>query len=306
MHLLVVIPIEYDGPRGGVERRFRSPHYNMPRTVRTAAAREPLTVPLARERSDKYFSKVIGKALDLIAILRTSAQPLSLNDLTVRLELTKSSVFRILHTLEVSGYIARDSAGRYTVAADFRAWAPGRLRTALIEATTPPLRELSREFRETVSLAMHFENRIEVVATLESPHLIRMGNTVGRIIPPHASSLGKAIAAFQREEVRDRLIRSYGIHRFTEHTITDEVELKREFERVRARGYSIDPEESVLEGFCFGAPILDVDGHAVAAISVSSPKMRMRDEQLQKRLVAALRRAAQGVSEKLAPAAARP
>lgn len=277
----------------------------MPRTTRTTAAREPLASPPARTRSDKYFSKVIGKALDLIAILRSSAQPLSLHDLTVRLELTKSSVFRMLHTLEVSSYIDRDSAGRYTVAPDLRAWAPGRLRTALVEATTPALRELSREFRETVSLAMHFENRVEVVATLESPHLIRMGNTVGRIVPPHASSLGKAIAAFQPEEVRDRLIRSYGIHRFTEHTITDEVELKKEFERVRARGYSTDAEESVLEGFCFGVPILGVDGHAVAAISVSSPKMRMRDEPLQKRLVAALRRAAERASETLAPAAAR-
>ena len=79
-----------------------------------------------------------------------------------------------------------------------------------------------------------------------------MGNTVGRIVPPHASSLGKAVAAFQSEDVRDRLVRSYGIHRFTEHTVTDEVELKLEFERVRSRGYSTDEEESVLEGCCFG------------------------------------------------------
>lgn len=267
----------------------------MPRTVR-AVAPEPQTPPVVREREDKYFSKVIGKALDIIAILRSSAAPMSLNELTSRLDLAKSSVFRILHTLEVSGYIERDAAGRYTVAADLRAWAPGRLRTSLVDASMPALKELSREFRETVSLAMHFENRIEVVATVESPHLIRMGNTVGRIVPPHASSLGKAIAAFQREEVRDRLIRSYGIHRFTEHTITDEVELKREFERVRSRGFSTDPEESVIEGCCFGAPILDAEGHSIAAISVSTPKMRMRDEQLQKRVVAALRRAADGVS----------
>ena len=168
--------------------------------------------------------------------------------------------------------------------------------TSLIEATTPALRELSREFCETVTLAMHFENRIEVVATVESPHLIRMGNTVGRIVPPYASSLGKAVAAFQPEEVRDRLVRSYGIHRFTEHTVTDEVELKREFELVRSRGYSTDEEESVLEGCCFGTPILDAYGDAIAAISVSSPKMRMRDERLQKRLVTALRRAAGAVA----------
>jgi len=268
----------------------------MPRTVRTAAVRTPRAAPAERPRSDKYFSKVIGKALDIIAILRSSAQPLSLNELTLRLELAKSSVFRILHTLEVSGYIERDAAGRYTVAADLRAWAPGQLRTALVDAAAPALRELSREFCETVSLAMRFENRIEVIATLESPHLIRMGNTVGRIVPPYASSLGKAVAAFQPEEVRDRLVRSYGIHRFTEHTVTDEVELKREFELVRSRGYSTDEEESVLEGCCFGSPILDANGDAIAAISVSSPKMRMRDERLQKRLITALRRAATQVA----------
>ena len=214
-------------------------------------------------------------------------------------------MFRILHTLEVSGYIERDTAGRYSLAPDLRAWAPGQLRVALLDVAMPALKELSREFGETVSLAMRFENRVEVIGTIESPHLIRMGNTVGRIVPPHASSLGKAVAAFQSEEVRDRLVRSYGIHRFTEHTVTDEVELKLEFERVRSRGYSTDEEESVLEGCCFGAPVLDVHGEAIAAISVSAPKTRISDEQLRKRLLAALRRVTDRVAGELLPRAAR-
>jgi DNA-binding IclR family transcriptional regulator len=277
----------------------------MPRSVRTAAARTPQAAPGGRERTDKYFSKVIGKALDVIAILRSTAQPLSLNELTLRLELAKSSVFRILHTLEVAEYVERDAAGRYTVPADLRAWGVGQIRAALVDAALPALKDLSREFGETVSLAMRFENRIEVIATVESPRLIRMGNTVGRILPPYASSLGKAIAAFQPEDVRDRLVRSYGIHPFTEHTVIDEVELKRQFEVVRSRGYSADDEESVLGGLCFGVPVLDAQGDAIAALSVSSPKMRMRNEQLQKRLVTALRRAADTVARTLAPPPAR-
>ena len=275
----------------------------MPRTVRTAAARTQPAGPGGRQRTDKYFSKVIGKALDVIAILRASGQPLSLNELTLRLKLAKSSVFRILHTLEVAEYVERDAAGRYTVPVDLRAWAAGQVRAALVDAALPALKELSREFGETVSLAMRFENRVEVIATVESPRLIRMGNTVGRILPPHASSLGKAIVAFQPEDVRDRLVRSYGIHRFTEHTVTDEVDLKREFEAVRARGYSMDDEESVLGGLCVGVPVLDAHGDAIAALSVSSPKTRMRDQQLQKRLVAALSRTAERVARALAPPA---
>ena len=265
-----------------------------------AAARAPQASP-GREREDKYFSKVIGKALDLIDILRASPQPLSLNELTLQLELTKSSVFRILHTLEVSGYIQRDSLGRYTAADDLQASAPGQLRAALVDAAMPCLKELSREFQETVSLAMRFENRVEVVGTIESPHLIRMGNTVGRIVPPHASSLGKAIAAFQPEEMRERLVRSYGIHRVTEHTVTDEVALKAAFEQVRDRGYSTDEEESVLDGRCFGVPVLDGGGQAIAAMSISAPKSRIRDERLQKRILTALQRAASRVSTALGP-----
>ena len=123
----------------------------------------------------------------------------------------------MLHTLEVSGYIERDPSGRYCVSADLRAWGREQLVTDLVDAASGPMRELSREFGETVSLAMRFENRIEVVATIESPQLIRMGNTVGRILPPHASSLGKAITAHQTEDVRERLIRSYGITRSRAH-----------------------------------------------------------------------------------------
>ena len=140
------------------------------------------------------------------------------------------------------------------------------------------MKQLNREFRETVSLAMRFENHVEVVATVESPQLIRMGNTVGRILPPHASSLGKAITAFQPEDRRESLLRSYGLHRFTDHTIVDEVELKRELERIRKAGYSLDAEESALEGCCFGAPIRGADGSVIGAISLSMPKMRLTSD----------------------------
>ena len=62
-----------------------------------------------------------------------------------------------------------------------------------------------------------------------------MVNTLGGIIPPHASSLGKAITAFQSEQVQSKLIHSYGIRRFTEHTITDEVAVMAELADVRKR-----------------------------------------------------------------------
>lgn len=256
----------------------------------------------SRTRDDKYYSKVIGRALEILAVLRKSEHPLGLADIAAYVGLAKSSVFRLLHTLEVSGYVERTADGAYGLSSDLRVWGDGKRVTDLVDAAMPHMRRLSREFGETITLAMHFDNRIEVVATLDSPQLIRMANTVGRILPPHASSLGKAITAYQPEDVVERLRRSYGNHRFTEHTITDEVALKQEYERVRSHGFSTDAEESVLEGCCFGAPVIGPDGVAVAAISLSLPKMRLRDKALQKKIVAAVRDAATQTQKSLARA----
>jgi DNA-binding IclR family transcriptional regulator len=246
----------------------------------------------SRARDDKYYSKVIGRALDILAVLRKHEHPLGLADIASHVGLAKSSAFRLLHTLEVSNYVERTAEGAYGLAADLRMWGDGKRVTDLVDAALPYMRALSREFGETITLAMHFDNRIEVVSTLDSPQLIRMANTVGRILPPHASSLGKAITAHLPDDVVERLRRSYGTHRFTEHTITDEVALKQEYERVRTQGYSLDAEESVLEGCCFGAPIPAPDGVVIAALSLSLPKMRLRDKAMQKQIIAAVRDAA--------------
>ncbi|MBA2355488.1 MAG: IclR family transcriptional regulator [Luteitalea sp.] len=264
--------------------------------------RSPAAAPrktASRPRNDKYYSKVIGRALEILAVLRTSEAPLGLAELASHVGLAKSSVFRLLHTLEVSSYIERTADGAYRLSADLRVWGDGKRVTDMVDAALPPMRALSHEFGETITLAMHFDNRIEVVATLDSPQLIRMANTVGRILPPHASSLGKAITAYQPDAVTERLRRSYGNHRFTEHSITDEVALKQEYERIRAQGYSTDAEESVLEGCCFGAPISGQDDVVVAALSLSLPKMRLRDKAMQKRIVAAVRDAAEQTRKSL-------
>jgi IclR family acetate operon transcriptional repressor len=103
-----------------------------------------------------------------------------------------------------------------------------------------------------------------------------MSNVVGHIVPPNSSSLGKAITAFQTEERREKLLRSNGIYRFTDHTIVDRAELFREWERVRAQKFATDREESVYDGVCFGVPIFGESGEVNAAISVSLPKARLR------------------------------
>jgi IclR family acetate operon transcriptional repressor len=160
----------------------------------------------------------------------------------------------------------------------------------------PYLDALSRELSETSTLAALFENRVEVIAVVESPHVIRMSNVVGHILPPNASSLGKAITAFQPQEQRERLLRSFGTYRFTKHTITDRKELSREYEGIRLQKYAIDREECAYDGICFCVPIFGPNGQVSAAISSSMPKTRLRDTAHEESIIAAVR----GTAEQLA------
>lgn len=248
-------------------------------------------------KEDRYFSRAVSKALEVLEILKRSPEPYALHQLTSKVALTKSSLFRILHTLETAGYIEKTPDGRYLISIDRRPLIPTSLMTRLLRIARPHLSELTREFRESTALGALFDNHIEVLLVVESPQIVRMGNTPGRILEPHASSIGKSITAFQTEERRERLLRSYGITRITANTITDETLLREEFRRVREQGYALDSEETTVDGQCFGAPIALSDGEVLAAISMSLPKSRVGSADRREQLISAVIRTARAISK---------
>ena len=73
------------------------------------------------QTTGQTLSKVVGKALDALDRIRAASGPVSLNELTREIGLAKTSLFRILHTLEVAGYLERDPDGRYRAPAALRA-----------------------------------------------------------------------------------------------------------------------------------------------------------------------------------------
>ena len=242
--------------------------------------------------ADQYFSRAVEKAMLALDCIRQSPQPLSLMEVSAVLGLAKASAFRLLYTLEALHYLCKTPDGRY--------FAPLQTnRHELLRQGSEPLERLCMEFCETASMAALFENHCEVIAVFESPQLMRMGNTPGRILPPNASSLGKAIAAFQPPEIVDKLVRGYGLHSFTPNSIPDEIALRDEFARIRERGFAEDLEETVSGGRCFAAPILRHKGNAIGAVSLSMPLIRFRGEEQRQAIVDAVRATARAIQARL-------
>jgi DNA-binding IclR family transcriptional regulator len=105
--------------------------------------------------------------------------------------------------------------------------------------------------------------------------------------------MGKAITAFQDRALADRILEVYGLSRRTEHTITDRARLFQEFDEIRRTGIACDHEESILGGICYGAAIRPVGQPVVAALSLSTPVIRMapaHDEETRKAVLEAASR----------------
>jgi DNA-binding IclR family transcriptional regulator len=239
------------------------------RPKRAAAPGEPA------DTGSQYHQRAIGRALDVIESFDDDRAERTLKEIAQDIGLPESSLFRILLTLESRGYLVQSSDGAYALAPKVLL---GRLQERaekVREILRPHLQKLAGRFDETSSCAYLFENRIQALDSVETFNAIRMTNKPGRVLPPHASSLGKVITAFQKPGAIDRILESYGLVRRTPQTVCDRQALLAEFDRIREQGYAMDREESVTGGICISAAVT-LDGSPVtSALSVSTPVVRM-------------------------------
>lgn len=245
--------------------------------------------------SEQYYLRTIGRALEVLDCFDGKA-PLALKDICARTGLPDSTLFRVLLTLEKHGYVQQAVDGTYQLAPKLRFGWLIEQANALRGKVRPELERLAQQFNETASLAYLYDDRIHVLDSIDTFHEIRMSNRIGRVIPPHCSAMGKAITAFQDRELADQILEIYGLSHRTEHSITDRGKLFEEFAEIRRTGIACDREESTLGGICYGAAIQSPGQPVVAAISVSTPIVRMtveREEVTRKAVLEAARRVAE-------------
>ena len=243
----------------------------------------------ASSGDEAYYLRSIGRALDVLNCF-DGQTPLSLKEISLQMSLPESSLFRVLRTLERHEYLHQHRDGTYQLSPRLIFGWLVRAADRVRDTARPELERLVNAFNETASLAFLFDDRIHVLDCLETFHEIRMTNKIGRVLPPHCSAMGKVITAFQDRALADRMLEVYGLTSRTEHTIVDRRQLFAEFEQIRETGIGCDREESIRGGICFGAAIRIPGKPVVAAISISTPSIRMspqRESEIQAALVEA-------------------
>ncbi len=202
----------------------------------------------------------------------------SLNDLTGRVPIVKSSIYRILFTLEQSGYISKSENGKYSITPRFGRLAgetqssPG---SELPAIALPFMAALLRRFQETVNLGVLNGDEVLYIRVLESPHAFRLAAHAGMRSPLHSTAMGKTLLCHMSPVEINRILKGKTLRRLTTRTICDRPTFVQELAKVRKRGYSIDNGEDSDGAKCYGAAIVNAEGKALAAMSISGPALRM-------------------------------
>ena len=223
-----------------------------------------------------YQLHSLDRAVAVLEVLGESDVPLSLAEICQRMNLHKSTAHRSLMVLERSALIERTQENRFRLGLKLYELGNRAVEQIDLRARIHPFfRRLSMQVGETVHLSVLQKTSVVYLDKVEPNRRVCMSSKIGTSNPVYCTSMGKAMLAFQPEDVIDQIISKIRYVRYTPKTIGTSEALLKALERVRRRGYAIDDEEIEVGVRCIGAPIFNEDHRAIAAVSVSGPASRI-------------------------------
>ncbi len=225
----------------------------------------------------RYNIRVLSRAMRLLEVL-ADGKSRKLAELSEAIGISQSTTFRLLATLLSYGFVEKENrSGGYRLGLTCLELARAYYDSNDLRLTAlPELEKLRDATGETVHLGILDDMQVVYLEKLHGLHAIGlMTSRVGGRSPAYCTGLGKVLLAWSDHDTVQAHFSKNGLVAYTAHTITDLSDLMQHLSRVRARGYALDHGEHEPEVRCVAAPIFDISGRVVAAISASGPAGRL-------------------------------
>ena len=249
----------------------------------------------------QYTIEILLRGLNILTLFSHDNPALSLTEITAQTGLNKTTVFRLLNTLEKAGYLVRDTSTRR--------YHPGinvlRLGFSAItsldfrKVAHPFLEQLSQQVNETVSMSILDEMEVVYIDRVRNQQIMGVLLGLGSRLPANCSSMGKVILSHLPFEEVTRRLENKPLTLLTYKSLPNLAELKAELVRIRQQGYAINDEEIEIGLRAVAAPIMDHNNRVVAAINITGLAARISLERITGELAEAVCKTAYQISQAL-------
>ena len=226
----------------------------------------------APRKSKKYVIPAVEKAFAILEFFATDGRAHSISEMSRLMKLPLSSTNTLLRSLEYCGYLTRDgeTRGAFRLSGKVLALAHrAQTQISLTSIAEPCLNSLRDDTGLTAILGILEEDHVVYIAKSQGATQVQLNTYVGKSLPLHCSSTGRAILANLPPDESAALLENIELTPLTPNTITSRAELMADLERVRERGYAEDREQYTRGIHAMGAPIFDHSGRVTGAVAMA-------------------------------------
>lgn len=240
---------------------------------------------------DPEYLSTLERGLRVLRAFDEDHPEMTLSEVAAKTGLSPAVARRCLNTLVELGY-AGQIGRQFLLRPAVLTFGSAFLSSMHVEQVClPALQQMRDETGDSASLAVLSGRDILYVAHVSTDRRFRLATNVGTRYPFHATSMGKAIAAFVDGDGIEGLLTGE-LPRFTERTITDPAQLRERLKLVRERGYDSALDELDYGIVSVAVPLFDKDRRAIAAINCSTSTTRISQDELVRTRLPLLRDAA--------------
>lgn len=222
--------------------------------------------------------KTLDKVISVLDILNKHNE-LGITDIGLMLSEDKSTIYRILATLEKHELVEKNPATKkYKLGLGFLKYCASISTNSDFTRTARPfLEELKEKSSESSHICILTKNDTAIfLDNINQDAVLNINTQIGTEQPLHCSSVAKSIIAFLSEEKLNDILGKIEFKPFTMRTITSKLTFLEHLEKIRQQGYAIDDEEIYTGVRCVAAPIRNSEGKVFASIGVSGPATRIQ------------------------------
>jgi len=230
---------------------------------------------MARNQADE--SGTVGATETSFAILSylKSESGANVTGIATALELSKSTVYNHLRTLNRLGYVVKEGNTYHLGLKFLDLGNAARDRQDLYEVAKAEIDDLVSSIGEHGYVMVEEMGRGVYIYQSKTARGIQTDSHIGTTVDLHATAVGKAYLAHLPDDRRTRLLDDLELSPRTESTYTDRGRLETELDAIRRQGFAFNNEERFVGLRAVGAPVLGPDDEVLAAISISGPTTRL-------------------------------